>query len=585
MLKQIKKIGICCQIWKWFTLVCLLLTLCGCALKEEPPCIKNGKTYGILEGEHFRGTYWDHYKKALSYIEGQCWPEAESSLKAAIEQRDKDERGIQTHDLMYIDYYPHRELGIILYFQGQYQTAIGELERSAKDENKSGRTKHYLNLAKKKLIRQQKQDVSPPKITILSPRDGQQSDDFTVLVSGFVTDDTYVDTVSVNGSPIPVTEVASKFFFKVAVRLDKPGKNPITITATDGFKKSGSKELSVFLNVLDPRTETQTAQNTFQNRLFASLESCPNLMAQTKPVIELEGWDEKNEVFWAEHSLKININDENVRSVAIYKNNESKPYLEESPQELNREKVKFHFDFGENSIRIIANYTNRKAEKTFCFYRNEYKAFLPPMRASLASFDEREINPILEESLRSDLSESGRFKMVEIEKMKKFPLWTFEWSFEQRESVIGKSEPKSSGSGDVKQPSEKPRQGHFLDINVQIMESRKGGKLVETLSVYDEHEDPDILREKVMEKIVSQLEIKIPRAEGIVQGIENGKIAVTLDNQMVKKRMRLIAFDVPDEVVRIRGEAVIQELGNGKFVAEIQGNSEGIRRSHRVVTR
>jgi hypothetical protein len=592
--------GMLNQIEKWIFLLALALTLSGCALNEQAPCTKDGNKYGVLDGRFFRGAYWDHYEKALSYMEGMCWEQAEFSLRQAIKQRSKDQRGIQTRDLMYIDYYPHRELGIIYYFEGEYEDAKNELEQSAKDENKSGRTKHYLNLVKKALILQQKQDVSPPEIIIHSPRNNSQSNDFTVLVKGTVKDDTYVEKVSVNGLLVQLTPT---FSFQVDVHLYNPGENVITIEAWDVFGNRNVKKLSIFLNVLSPKSVTEKSQEILHDRLFASLENWP-LIAQNgnpKPVIEIEGWNEKNDIFWAEDSLKININDKDVQSVLIYKNGEL--YLKTSPQSLAENRVRFRFDFGENSIRIVAKYNDKQIDKTFYFYRKEYQDFLPAMAVSLVPFDEHKRNGGLEEYLLNGLSEKRRFRMIKMENIKEArkvkkeqctdllkclnegqrqaPPWAFEWSFEERESVIGgKSESKPSEPGRAKQPSEKPRQGYFLDMNINIVDET--GRLIETLSAYDEHEKLNSLRENIVEKIVSQLEQKLPRAEGVVQGIGNDNITVTLDNHLVKKGMRLLMFD---KDVTIRGEAVIRKVEKDKTVAEIQGTSREIREGQRVVTR
>ena len=93
--------------------------------------------------------WWHYYRRGAAYIDGKCWNEAAQDFKAAIGQRYKDKAQARTYGLHFIDYFPHRELGVAYYHLGRYVEAIEELETSLKHvKRKNDRAKHYLDLAR-----------------------------------------------------------------------------------------------------------------------------------------------------------------------------------------------------------------------------------------------------------------------------------------------------------------------------------------------------------------------------------------------------------------------------------------------------
>ena len=114
----------------------LLIVLMCCSflfscqtIPERGPVEKDGKVYGVTEGA-FRHKWWNYYERALSYADGGFFQEAELDLQEALKLRDKDQRRARTYGMHFIDYFPHRELGIALYGQKRLDEALRELDTS-----------------------------------------------------------------------------------------------------------------------------------------------------------------------------------------------------------------------------------------------------------------------------------------------------------------------------------------------------------------------------------------------------------------------------------------------------------------------
>ncbi|MBU2549880.1 MAG: hypothetical protein KKB20_15810 [Proteobacteria bacterium] len=200
------------------------------------------KTYGVTQGS-FRGRWWNHYERGLSYAEGKYWAEAESDLRAAIERRAEDQRRARTYGLHFIDYFPHRELGIVLYRQDRLEEAMAELETSLKTA-RSAKAEHYLDLVRKDWIELKKLDLRPPDIRIDAPLPDTLEKGFQVLVRGLARDDTYVKEILVNGTPVRIDLSTPEMPFEVTVPL-KYGPNPIVVAATDLSGKTSVARLTV----------------------------------------------------------------------------------------------------------------------------------------------------------------------------------------------------------------------------------------------------------------------------------------------------------------------------------------------------
>ena len=213
-------------------LALLIVVPLGC-VKEDvtESCIKEGKRYGITKGL-FQGRWYHYYERGLSFAEGHCWGKAERDLGEALKQRDDgDRRRARTYGIRFVDYFPHRELGIVLFYQKQYADAIRELEASL-NATVTAKAEFYLDQSRKALILSQTSDKRPPEILSRTPGQGLQTNKIAIRVSGSVRDDSFVKSVRINNKPIRIDRAAPEVRYDTEVSL-KNGNNTITISAVD----------------------------------------------------------------------------------------------------------------------------------------------------------------------------------------------------------------------------------------------------------------------------------------------------------------------------------------------------------------
>lgn len=210
-------------------------------------CIKEGKQYGITEGP-FQGRWYHYYERGLSFAEGHCWGKAEIDLRKALKQRDEGDRiREKTYGIYFIDYFPHRELGIVLFYQKRYIEAIRELETSL-NATVTAKAEHYRDQI---LILSQTQDKRPPEILSRTPDQGLQTNNSGIRVSGIVRDDNFVKSVRINNKPIRIVLMAPEVQYDTEVSL-RNGNNTITISAADIAGNSSSLQRSVTVDRLGP---------------------------------------------------------------------------------------------------------------------------------------------------------------------------------------------------------------------------------------------------------------------------------------------------------------------------------------------
>jgi tetratricopeptide (TPR) repeat protein len=240
----------CCN-WSIFILICLIL-LCHSAcqtIRDQKPFEKDGKLYGVTEGT-FRHNWWNYYERALSYADGGFREEAELDLRNAIQQRKNDQRRARTYGMHFIDYFPHRELGVVLYNQKKYDVAVQELEASLAME-KSAKGELYLDRARKALIDERHLDKQPPQIIIKYPEKSFVTNALSVSVEGIARDDTYVRHIKIGGKDVRVDISAREIPFKIDVPLIA-GENRIPIAVTDLSGKTSLGEVTVMVGRLGP---------------------------------------------------------------------------------------------------------------------------------------------------------------------------------------------------------------------------------------------------------------------------------------------------------------------------------------------
>ena len=221
---------------------------CGTSPAVKPQ-MKDGNVYGVTQGA-FRERWWQYYQRGLSFAEGHYWQQAEADLTAAIELRDQDQRRKKTYGMHFIDYFPHRELGVALYHQGRYEEAVSHLEWSLAAE-KSAKAEFYLDCVRKSVILRDTRDHLPPELRIYAPATGFITNHLTTMLSGLARDDTYVQHLTVNDAPIRIDLAAGEIPFRTEVLLGE-GENTVRLEARDLTGKTSALEHKVFADWQGP---------------------------------------------------------------------------------------------------------------------------------------------------------------------------------------------------------------------------------------------------------------------------------------------------------------------------------------------
>lgn len=225
----------------------------GCA-EEQSRYVRDGREYGITGGS-FRGRWWNYYERGRSFSDGKFYREAIADFEKAIEGREKDQWRTRTYGMHFVDYFPHRELGIVYYHLKDYDKAIAELMESVENAP-SAKGYYFLNKARSSKITRESLDRSAPRLDIQAGTIQEITREFTRIVSGTATDDTYIAGIRVGGQQIPMELAVPKKIFSAEVPLSE-GKNTITVTATDLAGRTTEKHLSVYSDRRGPQIEIE----------------------------------------------------------------------------------------------------------------------------------------------------------------------------------------------------------------------------------------------------------------------------------------------------------------------------------------
>ncbi len=216
-----------------FAVIILVLPITGlgCHTNQEirERYTKDGVEYGLTDGS-FRGRWWSYYKRGRSYQQGGFFEEAEEDFRLALQSRRKDALWPRTYGMHFIpEYFPHRELGINLYYQKDIEGSIQELETSL-GQQYSARGAHYFELAQRESIKTSGADRMMPALEILTERANLSATRINLV--GIARDDTFVAGIEVGGKPIDIRLINSEVEFSTLIPLT-PGKNAIPIRVTD----------------------------------------------------------------------------------------------------------------------------------------------------------------------------------------------------------------------------------------------------------------------------------------------------------------------------------------------------------------
>jgi TolB-like protein len=94
--------------------------------------------------------FYNYYDAGLEYIETQDWLRAIQELRSAASLEFEDADMKRIYGTRFIEYFPHRELGVAYYNLKEFETARKELELSIAYAS-TERAEEYLNLAKNRV--------------------------------------------------------------------------------------------------------------------------------------------------------------------------------------------------------------------------------------------------------------------------------------------------------------------------------------------------------------------------------------------------------------------------------------------------
>ncbi|KPA09886.1 conserved hypothetical protein, secreted [Candidatus Magnetomorum sp. HK-1] len=243
-----------CNVLKILILLCLLIAV-SC-LKSNQLEQKSQSTYCVTEVP-FRGEWWHYYERGLSCASGFFWEKAEADFREAIIRRGNEKKSPRTYgrhflSLPYHDhgYFPHRELGIVLFKQKKIDEAIQELTISYSNF-KTARAALYLDRARKKHIQHNHLDYQPPMINITSPKLPLWTNQSSVLIYGVASDDSYIQKIIIKKQSIPIPISKKEILFSKRVSLAS-GENEISILTKDITGRETKQTLMIHMDRIGP---------------------------------------------------------------------------------------------------------------------------------------------------------------------------------------------------------------------------------------------------------------------------------------------------------------------------------------------
>ncbi len=199
----------------------------------------------------FRGKWWNYYDRAVEKAELGKWQEAVTDLLKALSLREKDQRMARTYGMHFVDYFPHRELGVAYLSLGDIDRASAELEESIKSEG-SAKAFFYLNRVRKAImIRQKQTGLKPPAIALNAPAENSATKDESIVIRGSVSGECLVAKLTVNSHAVDIELAAKQMTFEQAVSL-ADGENRILVRAEDLMGNISDKTLLVIVDRQGP---------------------------------------------------------------------------------------------------------------------------------------------------------------------------------------------------------------------------------------------------------------------------------------------------------------------------------------------
>ncbi len=248
-------------------LVCLLAITIGLILVGAkgggPQCLKDGIEYGKVKGS-FRNNWWNYQERGMSYADGECFDLALEDIEEAIDLRDKlvpkkervqdmacDQRRARTYGMHFVDYFGHRERGVILFHLDRLDEAQKELEFSLSC-TESSKAQYYLDKVREVKLTRTHADQQAPTVEITSFKEKDYTNSVEVQIAGTARDDQFVKEIFINDYPVLIPLAEREIAFSERVELS-PGWNKVEVGVRDLLGKSASKSVSIYVDRSGPQ--------------------------------------------------------------------------------------------------------------------------------------------------------------------------------------------------------------------------------------------------------------------------------------------------------------------------------------------
>ena len=202
-----------------------------------------GSVYEQSNGTFFRHRWWNYYKRGLGYADARFFEEALADLREAVRQRDQDQRMARTYGMHFIDYFPHREIGILLYEKGDLDAAQRELELSLQ-YSPTAKARYYIDQIRKRRIEQSLIEVPPPKIILAEPSEEMWTREDPVIIKGSAESEHFISQLTIEGERFFQEGAKRQISFSKALNLGQ-GHHEIQLLASDLGGKTASRVLMV----------------------------------------------------------------------------------------------------------------------------------------------------------------------------------------------------------------------------------------------------------------------------------------------------------------------------------------------------
>ncbi len=215
-----------------FFLLSGIFFLAGCPVQQRV-CGTDAIQYCDVRG-NFTGQWYDFYERALSCMEGGCYASAQEDLTEAIARRYEDQRRARAMGMHFLDYFPHRELGLVHYLSGNDESARDQLELSIA-QYPSEKAHYYLDLVRKRLMASRQLHPTAPVILLSSPEADEKeaviwTRDDPVRIAGIAKDEQFVSAVRIGEKEAFLEASGREVQFEEQLRLDG-GRHEIPVVA------------------------------------------------------------------------------------------------------------------------------------------------------------------------------------------------------------------------------------------------------------------------------------------------------------------------------------------------------------------